>query len=53
MELLGKTKVDHLDLVTMLSNAQQEVIWLNVMMYEVAKVDMFNVKNLSYRVSEE
>ena len=53
MEPLGKTKVDHIDLVTILSNAHQEVIWLDVMMYEVARVDILNVRNLSQRVSEE
>ena len=53
MELLGKTNVDHIDLVTMLSNAHQEVIWLDVMMYEVARVDILNLINLSQRVSEE
>ena len=52
-ELLGKTKVDHIDLVTILSNAHQEVIWLDVMMYEVARVDILNLRNLSQRVSEE
>jgi len=37
MELLGKTKSCNIDLVTTLSNAHQEVIWLDVTMYEVVK----------------
>jgi len=37
MELLGKTKSRNIDLITKLPNAHQEVIWLDVTMYEVAK----------------
>jgi hypothetical protein len=36
-ELLGKTKSRNIDLITKLPNAHQEVIWLDVTMYEVAK----------------
>ena len=51
--LLGKTKVNHIDLVTALSNAHRKVIWLNVSMYEVVGVDILDARNLSQRVSEE
>jgi len=37
MELLGKTKSRNIDLVTTLPNVHQEVIWLDVTVYEVAK----------------
>jgi len=32
-----KTKSHNIDLITTFPNAHQEVIWLDVMMYEVAK----------------
>jgi hypothetical protein len=52
-DLLGETKVNDIDLVTALPNAHQEVILLDVTMYEIAGVDILDARNLSKRVSEE
>ena len=44
--LLRETEVDDVDLVTALANAHQEVVGLNVTVYEVAGVNVFDARNL-------
>jgi hypothetical protein len=40
--LLGKTKVDGIDLITTFSNTHQEVVRLDVTMNEIFRMDIFN-----------
>lgn len=41
-EPLGKTKVNHIDIVLLLANSNQEVVRLDVSVEEVATVDKLN-----------
>lgn len=41
-EPLGKTKVNHIDIVLLLANSNQEVVRLDVSVKEVATVDKLN-----------
>jgi hypothetical protein len=47
-ELLGETKVNDVDLVAALPDAHQEIVRLNVAVDEVARVDIFDSRNLTY-----
>ncbi len=40
-ELLGQSEVDDIDLVATFADAHQEIVGLDVMMNEVARVDVF------------
>jgi len=42
MELLGKTEIDDIDLISTLSNAHEEVVRFDITMNEVSRVDIFN-----------
>ena len=44
--LLGKTKVDDIDLVTALANSHQEIVRFNVAVDEVAGVDVLDTRDL-------
>lgn len=48
-EALGEAEVDDIDVVLLLSNADQEVVWLDVTMQKVARVDEFNSLQLNQR----
>jgi hypothetical protein len=50
-ELLGKAKIDDIDLITALADAHEEVIRLDVSVDEVARVDVFDSRYLSHNVS--
>jgi hypothetical protein len=41
-EALGKTKVDDVDVVLLLANADQEVVWLDISVKEVPRVHKFD-----------
>jgi len=41
-ELLGKTEIDDIDLISTLSNAHEEVVRFDITMNEVSQVDIFN-----------
>lgn len=43
--LLSKTKVDHVNLVTPLSNAHQEVVWLDIAVDEGLGVDVLDTRD--------
>jgi len=43
---LGQTIVNHIDLVATLSNAHQKVVWFDVTVDKVARVNVFNARNL-------
>lgn len=45
--LLGQSKVNDIDLVASLSNAHEEVVWLDVSVDKVARVNVFNARDLS------
>ena len=47
-EPFGKTKVNHIDIVLLLTNANQEVVRLDVSMKEVATVDKLNSLELQF-----
>ena len=47
MELLCEVKVDDIDLIAAFANAHQEVIGLDVTMYEVTGVNVLNPGNLN------
>lgn len=49
-EPFGKTKVNHIDIVLLLTNANQEVVRLDVSVKEVATVDKLN--SLEHLVSK-
>jgi hypothetical protein len=42
---LRQTEIDHVDLVASLANAHQEVVWLDVAVYEGFGVDVFDAGN--------
>lgn len=44
--LLGKTKVDDIDLIASLSDSHQEVVWLDISMDEVSGVYIFDTRDL-------
>jgi hypothetical protein len=44
--LFGQTKIDHIDLVASLTDAHEEVVWLDVSVDEVTRVNVFNARNL-------
>jgi hypothetical protein len=44
--LLGKTEIDHIDLVSSFSNSHQEVVRLDITMDEVSRVDVFDSRDL-------
>lgn len=44
--LLGQTKVDHVDLVAPLANAHQEVVGLDITVNEVARMHVFDSRDL-------
>jgi hypothetical protein len=41
-ELLSQAEVTHIDLVALFPDAQQEVVWLDVMVNEVARVNVLD-----------
>ena len=41
-ESFGKTEINHIDVVLLLSNADEEIVWLNVPMKEVTGVNKLN-----------
>ena len=47
-ESFGKTKVNHIDIVLLLTNANQEVVRLDVSVKEVATVDKLNSLELQF-----
>jgi hypothetical protein len=44
--LLGQSKVNNVDLVASLSNAHQEIVWLDVSVDEVSRVNVLDSRNL-------
>ena len=38
-ETLGKTKIDHIDVVLLFADTDKEVVWLDVSMKEMSRVD--------------
>ena len=44
--LLGETEIDDVDLVTTLANSHEKVVWLDVAMDEVARVDVLDTRDL-------
>lgn len=44
--LLGKTKIDDIDLIASLPNSHQEVVWLDVSMNKVSGVYIFDTRDL-------
>ncbi len=46
-ELLGQSEVDDIDLVATFADAHREIVGLDVMMNEVARVDVFHARDLS------
>ena len=45
---LGQAKVDHVHIVLLLANADQEVVWLDVSVQEVARVHKLYPLQLSH-----
>ena len=45
-ELLCEAKINDVDMAPTLADAHQEVIWLDIAMNEVARVDVLNERNL-------
>lgn len=41
-ESFGETKVDHIYIVLLFANANQEIVWLDVSMQEMATVNKLN-----------
>ena len=48
--LLCQTEVNHIDLVASLANSHQKVVWLDIAMNEVTRVNVFDARDL-YRES--
>jgi hypothetical protein len=48
-ELLSKTEVDDIDLITTTANTHDEIIGLDIAVDEVARVDVFDARDLSFR----
>lgn len=46
-EALGKTKVDHVDIMLLLADSDQEVVWFDVSVQEMAGVDKLNALELN------
>ena len=46
-EALGKTEVDNVDIVLFLSNSNQKVVWLDVSVQEVTRMNEFNALKLN------
>lgn len=44
--LFGETKVNDVDLIAALAHAHEEVVWLDVTMDEIARVDVFDARDL-------
>lgn len=49
-ELLGKTEIDDVDLVATLADSHEEVIWLNVAVNEIARMDVLDARDLRCHV---
>jgi len=41
-ELLGETRIDDIDLISMFSNAHEEVVRFDIAINEVSRVDIFD-----------
>jgi hypothetical protein len=41
-ESLGKPKIDHIDVVLLFANANEEIVWLDISMQKVPRMDEFN-----------
>lgn len=44
--LFGETEIDDIDLVSSLANTHQEVVWLDVSMNEISRVDVLDSRDL-------
>lgn len=44
---LGQTEVNNVDVVLLLANSNQEVIWLNISVQEMSGVDILDPLNLN------
>ena len=42
---LGKTEIDHIDLITTFPNAHEKVVWLDISMDKVSRVDVFDSRD--------
>ena len=49
--LLRETEVNDVDLVAPLANTHEEVVWLDVAVNEVTRVDVLDAGDLTYVVS--
>ena len=46
-EFLCEAKINYIDLVSARAKAHQEVVWFDIAMNEVARVDIFDARNLT------
>jgi hypothetical protein len=46
-KILGETKVDDIDLIPTFSDSHEEIVGLDVSMDEVARVNVFNARDLT------
>ena len=46
-EFLRETKIDNIDLIASLANTHEEVVGLDVTMDEIARVDIFDTRDLN------
>jgi len=42
---LGKTEIDHIDLITTFPNAHEKVVWLDISMDKVSRVNVFDSRD--------
>jgi hypothetical protein len=46
MKFLCETKIDNVDLISMLTNTHEEVVWFDILVDKVTERDVFNMRDL-------